>query len=383
MTHIEHATSHPATVVMESMTVYRDTFQKVKESDPLDIHELIIAIAQSNLDKLRDTLLERSTPGTELYQQWLSYDEIGDYVRNEIANESIENWFKNESIEITYKSPHGEYLRAKATIETWERVLSTKFYMWHDTAITDQTIRNDYHHRSYSYSVPVEYSNHISAIFNTCQVPPVLVHHYESSSIPLNSNASIAAAASGLTCSPGSPCQVDVNFLTSLYGISSTQQQGSNLLSQAVFETQGESFSQNDLAKFQSIYKLRQQAALVEGTVLNPSETCSKSNHCEEGSLDLQYIMGIAQDVNTIFWYTYDKGDNFLNFLLDVSATPSPPTALSISWGANEFSYSNSYLDAFNTEAMKVSAMGITILVASGDTGVYYLLQYHYLHVFT
>jgi hypothetical protein len=39
-------------------------------------HEVVIAVKQRNLDVLEGLLMERSTPGTSTYQQWLSFEEV-------------------------------------------------------------------------------------------------------------------------------------------------------------------------------------------------------------------------------------------------------------------------------------------------------------------
>ena len=144
---------------------------------------------------------------------------------------------------------------------------------------------------------------------------------------------------------------------------------GSSSLSQAVFETSNQNFQQSDLLQFQTNYGLTKQAADVIGTTASTSCTFST---CYEGSLDIQYIMGVAQNISSIFWYSSGttSGDSFLDFVTTVASTAKPPSTLSISWGGIESQYPNSYLDSFQTEAMKLTAMGTTIFASSGDDGV-------------
>jgi tripeptidyl-peptidase-1 len=47
-----------------------------------------------------------------------------------------------------------------------------------------------------------------------------------------------------------------------------------------------------------------------------------------------------------------------------------PPKIFSISYGSEEQFMSLSTINSFNTEAMKLGVMGVTLLVASGDDGV-------------
>lgn len=142
----------------------------------------------------------------------------------------------------------------------------------------------------------------------------------------------------------------------------------SSSLGQAVFETNDENFEQSDLTQFQKTYGLTQQAALVQGTTATTSG-CTTST-CGEGSLDIQYIMGVAQVAPSTFWYVPSSGDPFITFLMQVADSSDPPTTLSISWGAYEDQVSSSYLTQFNSEAMKLGSMGVTIFASSGDDGV-------------
>ena len=49
-----------------------------------------------------------------------------------------------------------------------------------------------------------------------------------------------------------------------------------------------------------------------------------------------------------------------------VANNRSPPSVISISYGASEGTVTASELNAFNTQAIKLGAMGITVLAASG-----------------
>lgn len=144
---------------------------------------------------------------------------------------------------------------------------------------------------------------------------------------------------------------------------------GSTSISQAVFETNSESFEQSDLNLFQSSFGLTQQAAIPINTTALLSG-CGTTNHsCTEGSLDIQYIMGIAQKSPTYYWYVSSSagnGDPYYQFLVQVAGTPNPPTSLSISWGSYECLVPSSHISVFNTEALKLTAMGVTILASSG-----------------
>lgn len=158
------------------------------------------------------------------------------------------------------------------------------------------------------------------------------------------------------------------------YGASTAQVNRADILRQSVFETNQESFSNKDLSFFQSTFSLHQQAAVAVGGFETDSCALSGSSGagCFEGNLDVQYITGTTggSGVRTEVWHVdADTGDPFLNWILAASNDPSPPAVTSISWGNDERYTSPSVMAAFEREAIKLAAIGVTILVSSGDNG--------------
>jgi tripeptidyl-peptidase-1 len=148
---------------------------------------------------------------------------------------------------------------------------------------------------------------------------------------------------------------------------------GSSSTSQAVFETNYEYYSPTDLQTFQRYYGLTIQSAKNIGgyytTAPNQCSISGSSPDCFEGNLDLQYIMGVAQNVATTYWYV--SGSNpFLTWVTDAADELNPPLVNSISWASIEQSNSASTMTSFYNEAVKLAAMGVTVLVSSGDDGV-------------
>lgn len=92
-----------------------------------------------------------------------------------------------------------------------------------------------------------------------------------------------------------------------------------------------------------------------------------------EGSIDIQWIQGMGNNVPTTYW-TFPGGRNahepFLEWLLEVANTTAPPQVQSVSYGENEADYSVEYTQRCNLEFMKMGLRGISVLIATGDTGV-------------
>ena len=118
-------------------------------------------------------------------------------------------------------------------------------------------------------------------------------------------------------------------LLTYLYSI----YVASPALSQSVFETASEVFSTSDLASFQATFGLpQQQPDAING---NAVANCA-GMACQEGNLDVQYMMGIAQGATTIYWYEGQNSDPFLAFLVDIMTNQAVSKVNSISWSATE-----------------------------------------------
>ena len=87
--------------------------------------------------------------------------------------------------------------------------------------------------------------------------------------------------------------------------------------------------------------------------------------NCYEGNLDTQYMMGISETSPTTYYYVPGR-DSYVNYVIDLSEQINPPLVNSMSWGSVEQETYQSLMDAFNTAALKLAAMGVTVLVSSG-----------------
>ena len=394
----------------------RDTFIKRGLPDQNAAHEVVIAITQKNLKFIEAETLEIATPTSPRYQNWYSKKEIGELTKNDESAEAVRAWLLSEGVTITWESVYREYCKATASVATWERLLQTTFSVYEDTQIGSARTRRGRKSsssssgggnspylfvRSLEYSLPHALAPHVFAIFNTAQVPPIISqkYHRNPAAVVGGEGGDIRGAGGGgdgssssvfktvmsidetlpspsASLSPpslpgsggGGSGSVTVSFLDSYYKINSNL--GSKKQNQSVFETSNEYFSQNDLSQFQSTYGLTLQAAVSIGGFETAS--CSSSGsptNCEEGNLDIQYIMGVSQVTTSYYWYV-GGSDPFTSWITEVAGEVAPCHANSISWGTTEQSVGSSQLDAWNTEAMKLAAMGVTITVSSGDNGV-------------
>lgn len=346
---------------MERM-IERSTFKPLHRSDPKYKHSVIISIPKLNLDTLEHMLEERATFGSATFMQWLSYDEISSYVMNENSYNAVKQWIDANQLTISWISRRKDYIRVEGSISQWEELLQAEFYAYLDESLPEKesSLRyNDFFeknshrifHRSKSYSIPEEYQQHISAIFNTVQTPPHFNKKYRMNrphpehGTPFRSNFRMelpdTIASDGSTSSNG---VVTVSFLNSYYDITTNIALANHNFSQAVFETGNTYFSPDDLSQFQTAYCLPQQPAVSVGahTIQScPTSPPTSAPDCYEGNLDIQYIMGLSQQSVSIFWWVTEgtvgtSTDPFLVWITAVADDPNPPKVNSISYGIPE-----------------------------------------------
>lgn len=366
--------------------IYRDSFKiRSRVSDGSTLHQIVVAVKQKNLYKLMKEVESRSSPRSPLYQSWLSHNEVTRMTSNPEATNAVKDYFFKfvPGVRIVNESLRGDYLRVEAPVSSLENLLSTTFYHWEDmsSAAPKKFIR------AKTYSLPTSISNHVAAIFEVVQPPPIISKKYAHSE---ENHRHLQTRRQPLSPSkPTAPQKktvvVNPPFLSNLYSIRGPLARGSVNMTQAVFETSFQYFSVSDLHDFQATFNLSRSTPIdIGGYEIIPGDNCTimsdpgvsslmpwQVKNCNEGNLDVQYIMSTAQDVATTYWYVDgDAVDAFVQFVTDVSNSQNPPRVLSISWGTQEAMMDPQMMDSFNQEALRLSAMGVTIVVAAGDDGV-------------
>eukprot|EP01032_Pedospumella_encystans_P028663 gene28663-32375_t len=226
-------------------SIPRPNFVQLQSSDAEATHNLVFAIKQRNLVELDQLLVERSTPGNPLYQQWLNFEEVGQMTSNPDGAKAVEEWLAENNIEVSWKSAHSDYIRASAKISQWEQMLNTKFYEFEDQSRVKSSKKNRVMHRATEYSLPEHVAPHLHTVFNTVQVPPVYRKKYYMKDMKFENKVT---ANLRKDVQAGAP-QVTVAFLNEYYNM--TGLDGNASMSQSVFETGEESFSPTDLTQFQ------------------------------------------------------------------------------------------------------------------------------------
>ena len=248
---------------------------------------------------------------------------------------------------------HGDWLKVTMPAAAAERAFETTFHAYRVVANeASSTTAPTVVHRALSYSLPTHIAAAVDFVASVVSFPVQRA--------PVRTFA--AAAGDLATVYPA--------LLSKVYNIDSNVV-ASPLATQAVYETNQQWFNASDLQQF-----LRDKG--VDGGSVTPTvvgrndrpDQCA-DQACAETALDLEYIMAVAQQAPTAFWYA-DSAD-YGAFLARVSADANPPLVMSISYGGEEHGFDAAFpgsTQRFNTEAQKLGARGVTLLASSGDDGV-------------
>ena len=325
-------------------------------------HEVIFAIKQKNMDELRSILHDVSDPSSLNYGQHMTREEVTDLTSNPEARDVVVSYLNFIGASVKSITLGGEYITASASIATWESMFKTEFYTFHQTHIGNRVGKVV---RAEKYSIPRELDLHLEAVLNIVnmyQVSHGNLHPMKSSQVAKGKEITLQA-------NPGTPEWLEYHTITpyklKLYYNMSNNVRGVNFSTQAVFAGLNLYFSPTDGVAFRTMAGLPQQSIKY---TKNANDTVCRMNsdRCGESSLDLQYIMAMSPLSPTMYWYT---DLDFSDWLVAMANIGNPPRVLSMSYGHTEFSNDNGTRSAFNQQAIKFGAMGVTIFASSGDDG--------------
>lgn len=138
-------------------------FIQVKESPLEEMHELVFAIQQKNLDQIEQILNDVSNPSSANYGKHLTKQEVDELTVNHDGHRQVLEFLSLIGAEIV--SSNDNYITTKAKIQTWNQSLNTVFHEYQHVkkATTVQ--------RCVDYSLPEDIASQVSSVMNTVQFP--------------------------------------------------------------------------------------------------------------------------------------------------------------------------------------------------------------------
>ncbi len=105
----------------------------------------------------------------------------------------------------------------------------------------------------------------------------------------------------------------------------------------------------------------------VDGGTNSPGDPSGADGEVE---LDIQVAGSVAPAANIAVYFAPNTDQGFIDAITTaVHDTTNKPSVLSISWGGPESSWSESSVTALDNACQSAGALGVTITVASGDSG--------------
>lgn len=341
------------------------TLPIVPDRAPLDAsHQVIFVVRQKNMDILTQFVNDVSNPKSANYGNFKTRDEIGIMTENVAASKTVTSYLVKAGAKVTEVSPYQEYITAVAPVYVWEKMLDTRFHQYNFSTVNDTgypvTI-----YRADRYSIPLKLDTAVASVLETVQMPEL----QNESGIRTQSHRAPKKSQGFYSVQEKDKNVITPAILIKGYEIDTTI--GHPRATQAIFEAINIHVGIDDVAQFQRTYQLPKVVfnASVGGHADATTKFCHENFYtCMEGNLDAQYLMALSPISPTISHYAVNF-HSWTVWLIELASSKNIPLVMSISYCSEEATIDMDEQQAFNTMAIKLSAMGVTLVAASGDAG--------------
>jgi len=314
--------------------------------------ELTFAIRQQNLDKLLDTFHKVSDPEHVLYGQHMTFDEVNALTAPDLRDVAVVASALQEMDAMNLRSTvTKDFLIADVTVGAAERIFGGDYLRFRH-ADGRTTLRNPSAVLAPNLAASIDF------------VMPL--NEMVSSGGGMHVQVNSSSHAGAIVNTPGS--------LKKLYNVGDAV--GSTPGNKQAFTGFLEQYWTNtDLKAFNLVYN-RQGSGEKPSRQVGDGKTGAGRVAGAEAELDVQYMMAMGLHVETEFWSfagrmpDNDQNEPFLKFLYTLSNTSDAPYVISTSYGEDEDSMTIEYQKRCNVEFQKAGVRGISLLFASGDSGV-------------
>jgi tripeptidyl-peptidase-1 len=236
-------------------------------------HQITFAIKQKNLKELEKTLYDVSDHRSANYGKHWTREAVAALTANPASSSHVEKFLVGHGIKVVSKTLNEEYITAEAPVAQWEKILGAKFYEFVQEDNKDVKIV-----RASEFSISKCLVEHLTYVYNVVDFPssqPMSVNEV----LPQRLERAAKVAASDPVFIPG---YVTPALLNQYYWIDSNT--GSQLASQAVYESINQTYSPSDLTYFQEQFNLPVEAMAVDIGGHEWDEACvaDAGNNCGE-----------------------------------------------------------------------------------------------------
>ncbi|KAK0105521.1 hypothetical protein ONS95_004118 [Cadophora gregata] len=343
--------------------------------------KLRIHLAHQDMDKFHDLAMQIATPGHELYGSHLTQQAIDDMIApKEDSSRLVMEWLETEGLSSHASlSRRSDAIIVDASVSKIETLLKANYMPFIEKETGESAVR------TLEYSLPDALKGHVDMVqpttfFGLKAMRSTISEHHALDSSELKAGVAPSGAAiqavAGCTGSTITP-----KCLSNLYSYVSATAYSNGLMGIAGFLKQWP--FKSDLTTFMKSYATQGNAAQSFTCTLINGGTCPQTGTPGiEANLDVQYARAITESIPNVYysvggsppWLGTGTNTNepyleFLNYLLGLDSSALPNT-ISISYGDDEATVPLDYATNVCNLFAQLGARGVSVLVASGDSGV-------------
>ncbi|KAJ7436210.1 family S53 protease [Mycena latifolia] len=365
------ATVHSEFIVVEKRDDPPPGFSRVGSAPVDQVLNLRLALTQRDIAGLQNTVYEISTPGNTRYGQYLTQDEVGQFISpSEETFSQVNSWLSSHNLTSAPITPAGDWISLNMTVSQANALLAANFSTFQNQD-TNQTVV-----RTLSYSIPDALGAAISWVHPTVNFPLT-----NAQGSPSFRNMS-SKATSRISMLPGdsvsTDCRTSSNWtpvcIQELYGIPSAPANAAASLF-GVSEFNNDFANKRDLKLFLETYR----------PDMNPNTTFDLlsidggiNNQLPAGAglaadADIQYAIGLATGIPVTFISTgtlpNDLFTEFLDQAQHLLSMRHPPQTVLNGWGALESQIPPQIAISICNAYAQLAARGVSYIVNTGIWG--------------
>ncbi|ODM16991.1 Tripeptidyl-peptidase sed3 [Aspergillus cristatus] len=340
---------------------------------PMKFH---MAVSNDRMAEFEQRVINIATPGHQLYGQFMTRDEVGDFLRpSDDTVDRIVAWMKSERVPSESIERHANWITFTVPVSQAEDMLKTRFHSFRNDVSQETAIR------TLQYSVPQDIRDFIQMIQPTIKFGQFSAQENQPDLEPVATRFDDL----NVNCST----TVTTKCLRRLYGIYDTEAKPDprNKLGVSGFLDQYARY--DDFRAFMRTYEPDHTDANFDVVSINGGRNDQNSSFAStEASVDIQYAVALAYNTNTTYYTTGGRGPfvpevdqpnvgsssnepylEQLHYLLNLP-DEDLPAVLSTSYGEYEQIIPESYANVTCNMYAQLGARGVSVIFASGDSGV-------------
>ncbi|RPD65197.1 family S53 protease-like protein [Lentinus tigrinus ALCF2SS1-7] len=369
------ATSHLARdlKVHASRSAAPAAFTEVGPASPEQTLTLRFALDQNDPNGLIDALYSVSDPESPTYQQWLSKDQVAQFVAPKAdAVDAVNAWLKENDLTAISSSAAGDWISFEVPVGKANELFGTEFNVFAHKESGKEVVR------TLSYSLPASLQQHVDLVHPTITFPDLKLESSPTKSKRFIHDVRVPEKrwntdidANSTVCTQGTipAC------LQELYHIPSKPVKNNVTLGVTVFY--GNEPHYPYLTTFLERYRTDIDASKTNYTFVgwDGGKDVPNPYSVIEGDLDIQYTVGVATGAYVI---SYTEGNNvtdgvsgFLDEALFLAALNDTelPQVLSTSYAHFENNWDFDITNKICQVYAQLSARGSSLIFATGDDG--------------